>query len=107
MQMKTAFGFKTVTIGRLTIFTGKIRIKSNAQFLEHKLQNYLEHIRLNEIPKNCAVYTTISFETTSGLLNKQLIVAINNVLREIMHDRIDAKYCPEVHDFEPIDYLPF
>jgi hypothetical protein len=101
-KIQIAYGFKTISIGRLTIYTGKIRIKTSAQFLEHKLQNYLEHLSIYDCRNNCA---TISFEITSAILNNQLIDAINSILREMMHERIDAKYSRRT--IEAIDYTDF
>lgn len=109
-QIKTDFGFKTIAIGSITIHTGKIRIKTPIGFLQHKLQNYLEHITITErlCPKHYKYYSTITFETTSKILNQQLIDAINSILCEMMHARIDAKYSRRmVQEFEPTDYLPY
>lgn len=107
-KIQIAYGFKTLAIGRLTIYTGKIRIKTPISFLQHKLQNYLEHITITEklCSKHYKYYSTISFEITSKILNQQLIDAINSILCEMMHARIDAKYakCFEMERVE--DYLP-
>jgi hypothetical protein len=40
------------------------------------------------------------------LLNNQLIDAINELLRQMMHARIDAKYSRRTA-YEPTDYLPY
>jgi hypothetical protein len=40
------------------------------------------------------------------LLNNQLIDAINEILRQMMHARIDAKYSRRMA-YEPTDYLPY
>ena len=109
-QIKTDFGFKTMRIGSITIHTGKIRIKTPIGFLQHKLQNYLEHITITErlCPKHYKHYSTITFETTSTILNQQLIDAINQMLCQMMHARIDAKYSRRmVQEFEPTDYVPY
>lgn len=108
-QIKTDFGFKTMRIGSITIYTGKIRIKSSVDFLQHKLQNHLEHLVITErfCEKKFKYYSTITFETTSTILNQQLIDAINSILCEMMHARIDAKYSRKMAQYyEPID-LPY
>jgi imidazoleglycerol phosphate dehydratase HisB len=107
-HIKTDFGFKTISIGSITIYTGKIRIKTPIGFLQHKLQNHLEHITITErlCTKHYRYYSTITFETTSALLNNQLIDAINELLRQMMHARIDAKYSRRTA-YEPNDYLPY
>lgn len=106
--IKPAYGFSSIKIGSVTVFTGKIRVKASASFLWNKLQNHTQHLMIYDCKNNCS---TISFETVSAVLNTQLIDAINQVLREIMHSRIDAKYAPrvtkiEVSDFEYLD-LPY
>ena len=108
-QIRTDFGFKTIRIGSITIHTGKIRIKTSAGFLQHKLQNHLEHLVINErfCTKTCKHYSTITFETTSAILNQQLIDAINSMLCEMMHRRIDAKYAKRFELERIEDYLPF
>lgn len=109
-QIKTDFGFKTMRIGSITIHTGKIRIKTSADFLQHKLQNHLEHLVITErfCEKKFKHYSTITFETTSTILNQQLIDAINQMLCQMMHARIDAKYSRRmVQEFEPTDYVPY
>lgn len=107
--IKPAYGFSSIKIGSVTVFTGKIRVKASASFLWNKLQNHTQHLMIYDCKNNCS---TISFETVSAVLNTQLIDAINQVLREIMHSRIDAKYAPrvtkiEINSFEYIDDLPY
>lgn len=108
--IKPAYGFNSINIGSLTIYTGKIRIKASASFLFNKLQNHCQHLRIYDCKNNCA---TISFETVSIILNNQLIDAINSTIAEIMHSRIDAKYAPrvsnkiEVSDYEYFIDLPY
>lgn len=95
-KIRTEFGFKTVSIGSITIYTGKIRIKEDASRLQFVLQNYVEHVRFSETVKDWnKVYTTISFETTSATLNAQLIRVIMQIMCTIAHERINAKY--EMH----------
>ena len=90
-KIKTEFGFKTVSVGSITIYTGKIRIKGTEVFLRAQLWNYMEHLRFSETFKN-AFYTTICFETTNAALNTELMRAIMEMMRSIAHDRIDSKY---------------
>jgi hypothetical protein len=90
-KIKTNFGFKTISIGNITIYTGKIRIQAHAQNLAIALQNYAEHLTFRETYKN-RFYTTISFETTSFTLNKDLMRAIMLVMKDIAQARLEVKY---------------
>lgn len=106
-KIKIDYGFKTISIGSIAIYTGKIRIKASSDYLWHKLQNHCLHLHIYDCRNNCS---TISFETTKFELNQQLIDAINSVLAEIMHARIDAKYSrpiPIIEKIEYVDDLPY
>jgi hypothetical protein len=95
MQMiKTNFGFKTISIGNITIYTGKIRIQVKSSNLASKLQNYAEHLTFRESVNTSSykTYTTITFETTSLTLNKDLMRAIMLVMKDIAQARLDIKY---------------
>jgi hypothetical protein len=90
LKIKIPFGFKMIQLDNLlTIYTGKIRIKADANDLLNALQNHAEHLTFTEGKNNC---TTITFCTTNFLLRTQLINAINQILANIMHARIDRKY---------------
>lgn len=112
-QFKVPYGFKQFNFSNVVVFTGKIRIKSNREYLVHKLQNWTEHLSFNESlsKKNWfTTYTTIEFSVTNNILNRQLINAIRSVMREIAHTRIDQKYgdCVQFERMEDIDcILPF
>lgn len=105
--IKLPFGFKSFSIGNIIVYTGKIRIKSNCSDLMIALQNYSEHLQFTETSRNFNRYTTITFSTTSVILNQQLIGAINSRLAIIMHKRIDRKYHQLIALESIEDYLPF
>lgn len=90
-KIKPAFGFKTISIGNITVYTGKIRMQAHAHNLAIALQNYAEHLTFRETYKN-RFYTTISFETTSYALNKDLMRAIMIVMKDIAQARLEVKY---------------
>lgn len=106
-NIRTDFGFKTINIGSITIYTGKIRIKDDASYLQHHLrgiENHLEHLRFIERhSKDWKPYTTISFETTNAKLNAQLIRAIMQMMCKIAHERIDAKYLMHTLEIKETD----
>lgn len=91
-NIRTEFGFKTVSVGNINVYTGKIRIKGSEVFLRSNLWNYMQHLRFSETFKKNAFYTTISFETTNAKLNGELMRAIMELMRSIAHERIDSKY---------------
>ena len=87
-KIKVSFGFNTIALDNLfTIYTGKIRIKADSQFISHNLA----HHKLLIIEQRDD-YTTLKFATTDSVINKLIIKDINRTLAIIMHQRIDAKY---------------
>lgn len=107
-QFKVPYGFKQFNFSNVVVFTGKIRIKSNKEYLIHRLQNWTEHLTFTESYKNWSTYTTIEFSVTNFTLNRQLINAIRSVMKELSHYRIDQKYGDCVQVIENIeDLLPF
>jgi hypothetical protein len=97
MQMiRPSFGFKTINIGSITVYTGKIRIQVQPSNLASKLQNYAEHLRFTQSVSKSSykTYTTVSFETTSYTLNCDLKRAIMLVMKDIAQARLDIKYSP-------------
>jgi hypothetical protein len=105
-HIKTNFGFKTISIGSITVYTGKIRIQVRPSNLASKLQNYAEHLTFRESVSKSSykTYTTVSFETTSVTLNQDLRRAIMLVMKDIAQARLDIKYSPftghEVTEFD-------
>jgi hypothetical protein len=93
-HIKTNFGFNTMQIGSITIYTGKIRIQVKPSNLANKLQNYAEHLRFSQTEKGGGykVYTTVTFETTNFLLSQDLKRAIMLIMKDIAQARLDIKY---------------
>ena len=100
--IKTPFGYSSFRIGNIVIYTGKIRIRTNKEFLINRLHHFAEHLTIIERTKYGKIgkmhsslgfnYCTISFTTTDAMINEELFKAISAVLAEIMHDRINFKY---------------
>jgi hypothetical protein len=87
-KIKIPFGFSTIALDNLfTIYTGKIRIKANNNFIK---QNLAHHKLL--IIEQRDDFTTLKFVTTDNVINKLIIKDINRTLAIIMHQRIDEKY---------------
>lgn len=104
-QIKLPYGYKSFSIGTIAVFTGKIRIKHNPAYITYQLKDFDEHLLISYSTKtNCS---TITFSTTNFIRNQQLIAAINAMLAEIMHKRIDCKYSPTFNREFVEDYLPF
>jgi hypothetical protein len=89
MFYKFPFGYSTLNVGNhLTLFTGKIRVKTSADDLRSLLSHCAE-VRIETGSNNCSI---ITFVTTSATVNDRIIKDINSILCDLMHKRIDAKY---------------
>ena len=89
LKIKLPFGFKTLQFDNLCVFyTGKIRIKINSDVLRNKLQ-YVDGLTFTECRGGC---TIVSYITQEFGVHLTRMNAINTVLAEIMHNRIDVKY---------------
>lgn len=89
MFYKIPFGYSSVNISNhLTVFTGKIRVKTSAEELRKSLSHCSE-VRIENGSNNCSI---ITFATTNALANDRIIKDINSILCDLMHKRIDAKY---------------
>jgi hypothetical protein len=66
--------------------------------------NIASMISFTETDKNGALYTTMQFITSDYVEHMRIRNAIDKVLAEIMHERIDAKYGIRNHSKKYIDY---
>ena len=79
---KTPFGFKTIQLGTLEIFTGKVRIKGieyvgNTPFLNKKYHKG---------------YCILSFEVIDRELAKKLYLEIAKICKEVAQDKLNRKW---------------
>lgn len=90
LKIRIPFGFKTVNLDSLYIFyTGKIRVSASYEFIVSKLFN-VEGLMFSVSKRGYVIISYVSTDFNKHLNN---IKEINVVLREIMIERIDRKYC--------------
>ncbi len=103
--IKIPFGYNTFSIGSHSIHTLKIRVKSSCNDLHTRFpMDIASMISFTETDKNCTLFTTMQFITSDYVEHISIRNAINKVLAEIMHERIDAKYGIRNHTKKYIDY---
>ena len=104
LKIKLPFGFKTLCFDNLYVFyTGKIRVKANYQ--DVVVRTNLSKCCIQSARNGCVI---ISYMTKDHTEHTNNIQAINELLADVMHARIDAKYFPEVYQSSIIaDELPF
>jgi hypothetical protein len=89
LKIKIPFGFKTIQLDDLFVFyTGKIRVKSDYVYIVGKLIN-VNGLVFTRGKQNCVI---ISYVVTDHSVHQNNIKEINNVLKDIMIDRINVKY---------------
>ena len=104
--IKIPFGYQSFNIGGHSIHTLKIRVKSSCVNLHTRFpMDIASLISFTESDsKRYTLYTTMQFVTTDYVEYTNVRNAINAVLAEIMHERIDAKYGPKYCEpQEPIE----
>lgn len=82
MVIKTEFGFKTILIGDITIYTGKIKFKDII---------YTDSDKRIKIFKD-GKYTTISYETLDFGYHEYNIQKLGRVCKRIAQARLNQKY---------------
>ena len=99
LQIKIPFGFKTIALDKLlVIYTGKIRFKADLQHVVHAL-GHVENITITQHKNGCVC---VSYATLDYYVQEANVAAINALLCTIMHERINAKYNPNVRTVEPV-----
>ena len=96
MKLQVSYGYNTVVIDNLLcVYTAKIRVKlANEEDINEWFNTHFNIIR----GKNGCII--VSYAVTSSIEHHNNITIINNLLCNIMHKRIDAKYSPKVKQYD-------
>lgn len=96
MKLQVPYGYNTFVIDNLLcVYTAKIRVKlANEEDISEWCGLGFNTIR----GKNGCII--VSYAVTSPIEHTQNIETINNLLCNIMHKRIDAKYSPKVKQYD-------
>lgn len=90
-QIKQPYGYKVFTIGSITVYSAKIRVKADSfdfMFMYDSTVD-LHPISISNNKNGC---TAISWTTTDYIVHNMYREILNNKLASIMHARIDNKY---------------
>ena len=89
LKIKIPFGFSKISLDDLFVFyTGKIRVKTDYVSIVGKLI-HVNGLVFTRGKQNCVI---ISYVVTDHSVHENNINEINNVLKDIMIDRINVKY---------------
>ena len=82
------YGYKILHIGSVTVYTGKIRVKTDDQ------QGLINQISSQDILAYTGTNSTviITFSTTDGNTYRNLVNKVNDALYDIMSARLLTKY---------------
>jgi hypothetical protein len=97
-NIKQPYGYKTFTIGTITVYSAKIRVKAehtDFDFMYTSMAN--NHPVMISIHKNNCV--AISWTTTDYIVHNMYRELLNNKLASIMHARIDSKYAKHAPEY--------
>ena len=103
MKLQVSYGYNTVVIDNLLcVYTGKIRVKlANEEDINEWYGLGFNIIR----GKNGCII--VSYAVTSSIEHHNNITTINNLLCDIMHKRIDAKYHPQFQPYLQVEESDF
>ena len=82
VNIKTPFGFKSITIGKITIYTGKLRFKGIKYEPGTKLIDVMYH----------RGYCIISYETTDIMIHNNLVNILGTLCKTIAQAKLDQRY---------------
>lgn len=101
--IKTSFGFGSIFIGNLVVYTCKVRLKGHnldlgvlhllAYNKDIRIKEFKQHrkaTKLNIAYDDCI--TEIAYEQTNPVINATFKRAIGRELRKIAQKRLDEKY---------------
>ena len=97
-NIKQPYGYKTFTIGTITIYSAKIRVKAESNMFERMWNSAVaQHpVSISNNKNNCVA---ISWTTTDYIVHNMYRELLNDILASIMHERVTKKYAKEVPDY--------
>lgn len=97
-QIKQPYGYNYFTIGTVTVYSGKIRVKAESNTFERMWNSAVaQHpVIISNHKNNCVA---ISWTTTDYIVHNMYRELLNNKLASIMHARIDSKYAKHTPEY--------
>ena len=97
-NIKQPYGYKIFTIGSITVYSAKIRVKADSfefMFMYDSTVD-LHPISISNNKNGCIA---ISWTTTDFIVHNMYRELLNNKLASIMHARIDSKYAKHTPEY--------
>jgi len=97
-NIKQPYGYTVFTIGSITIYSAKIRVKADSfefMFMYDSTVD-LHPISISNNKNGCIA---ISWTTTDYIVHNMYRELLNNKLASIMHARIDSKYVKHTPEY--------
>jgi hypothetical protein len=99
MNIKVPYGYKSMRVSSLNIYTIKLRLKISESDLVYKFKNDISRlINFSERVKAAGTYTTITFATFSDTEYNTVYTEVNRVVAEIKHERVDRQHGVHTED---------
>lgn len=97
-DLKVPYGYNYFTIGTITVYTAKIRVKADIIMFEFMYNSVVDsHPVLISNHKNDCI--AISWSTTDYIVHNMYRELVNTKLASIMHARIDSKYARHTPEY--------
>jgi hypothetical protein len=100
-KVQIPFGYNTMQVGRVNVYTAKIRVKTDAETIRDIMGDDLYRTVARYVCKEgCNI---LEWSTTDYQEHQRLISLMNRLLAHVMHSRIAAKYKETVYDSAPVE----
>ena len=96
--IKQPYGYKTFSIGTITVYSAKIRVKADYTDFDFMFVSMVDNhpVIINNNKNNCIA---ISWATTDYVVHNMYKELVNNKLASIMHARITNKYATHTPEY--------
>jgi len=97
-RIKQPYGYKVFTIGSITVYSAKIRVKADGSdfMFMYSSSVDLHPVSISNNKNGCVA---ISWTTTDYIIHNMYRELLNNKLASIMHARIDSKYARHTPEY--------
>lgn len=104
-SVSVPYGYNVIRVGSVNVFTAKLRVKEDYNTAwTHLCKDMADPISVYSGKKEGTLI--ITWTTIDQHQHSKCISKMNDLLAEIMHARIDAKYFPEVAARQQADMMP-
>lgn len=96
-SVSVPYGYNRIRVGSVLVYSAKLRVKTDYETIKTYLLKD-PALQVGVYPGKKPGIMIITWTTADEYLHKKYQAHMNQMLAEIMHNRIDAKYFPKKHE---------